>query len=905
MEYTAIKENTKKEFYIAIVGTWCAGKSSFLNALTGKDIIPTGILPNERSVPIYIHWDKKEWMKSVGGKAENGYGENEPILSVTFKDGRVCNLIAGEFAWFQRMAGASLAKNTRAIMEFIYESDIRIEILKLDLHFPEHADYENMCMVDIPSQVHYESSGNEWITEIDTVIIIDNVQRLYGSAVRDIMNEIYKYNPKLLEEATMVLTHVDTIPEGTYREVIPSIRKMAAKYLHNPIPKIFGVSSYKALQFKKDGIEEDRVWAEKFEASVQEIMSDIRGRCLRDSIVTAFSLLPGIIESLNGEEKKAYTERISQLQTRFHDPEFRLAIIGNFSCGKSTFLNALIGRELLSTSDIPTTAIPTYIRWNKEEVLSQIKEEVNIYGEDDPFIVLTARGGTKYHLTEPGLSKLKAETGIHLPDDIGEMIDYITTSNSLIRTIEKIDISFPKREGFENFCLIDTPGMNPGDEENKEHIIQTQTVLREDADAAIVLYTAKDAMSKDTRQFMEENAMHLMKNAIIILTKMDLVPDKQISKVIRSTTQLVREQFHQSHPNIYSISAGMAVEYASGRSLSNKDREWAEGFEQAVSAIINQLHARRTELVSQRIASVMKEMIETMSVSISRETEELQKEHERLQRASSTQLRKEFHAIKSEYKNSINSSSDGRKSKAKNIVSKIIDTKAEDICKKIDSASNTGELNSCLGNYYQSKMKDASQEIVSQINKEIISELNTFSREYIKKAEKCLDKYNRYLGKINARSVSVKSGAISDTALVSAPSAGSSFPSDHAALLTAGGITLFIPGVNLLVLAAGFIWDAVRFESKKGEAKTNVQKKLMEYKNNLIAACQDSIRQTEAENLSWAIKLLEEYRSKYSASFESIERDYERHSIEVVNRIGKNRESIITITQLKERLTLN
>lgn len=38
----------------------------------------------------------------------------------------------------------------------------------------------------------------------------------------------------------------------------------------------------------------------------------------------------------------SYSKRLNALRDRFYDPEFRLAIVGNFSCGKSIFLNALL-----------------------------------------------------------------------------------------------------------------------------------------------------------------------------------------------------------------------------------------------------------------------------------------------------------------------------------------------------------------------------------------------------------------------------------------------------------------------------------------------------------------------------------------------------------------------------------
>lgn len=89
----------------------------------------------------------------------------------------------------------------------------------------------------------------------------------------------------------------------------------------------------------------------------------------KNFIVSAFKVLTPIIAQLNQDEKFSYETKLKALHDRFYNPEFRLAVVGNFSCGKSTFLNALLKKNLLTTDILPTTAIPTYIRWNKETLL--------------------------------------------------------------------------------------------------------------------------------------------------------------------------------------------------------------------------------------------------------------------------------------------------------------------------------------------------------------------------------------------------------------------------------------------------------------------------------------------------------------------------------------------------------
>ena len=44
----------------------------------------------------------------------------------------------------------------------------------------------------------------------------------------------------------------------------------------------------------------------------------------------------------------------------------RVAIFGEFSAGKTTFINALIGEDILSVAVEPTTAVPTRVRYGRE-----------------------------------------------------------------------------------------------------------------------------------------------------------------------------------------------------------------------------------------------------------------------------------------------------------------------------------------------------------------------------------------------------------------------------------------------------------------------------------------------------------------------------------------------------------
>jgi GTP-binding protein EngB required for normal cell division len=58
--------------------------------------------------------------------------------------------------------------------------------------------------------------------------------------------------------------------------------------------------------------------------------------------------------------------RLDDLATRLWQERLRIAVLGQFKRGKSTFLNALLGHDLLPSGVVPVTAIPTFLRWGPE-----------------------------------------------------------------------------------------------------------------------------------------------------------------------------------------------------------------------------------------------------------------------------------------------------------------------------------------------------------------------------------------------------------------------------------------------------------------------------------------------------------------------------------------------------------
>lgn len=62
------------------------------------------------------------------------------------------------------------------------------------------------------------------------------------------------------------------------------------------------------------------------------------------------------------DQENYYCKRVTFLSEQMNNKEFRITVVGEYSAGKSTFLNALIGKDILPHAVDETTATITYIR---------------------------------------------------------------------------------------------------------------------------------------------------------------------------------------------------------------------------------------------------------------------------------------------------------------------------------------------------------------------------------------------------------------------------------------------------------------------------------------------------------------------------------------------------------------
>ena len=202
----------------------------------------------------------------------------------------------------------------------------------------------------------------------------------------------------------------------------------------------------------------------------------------RDHLQKILSSIRVVLSDFN---LKAKEEAVKADFYRLDDERFNLVVVGEFSRGKSTFVNALLGRRMLPVSKSPTTA-----------VISKI-----IYGENSEYIVHYKSGESKT-ISESEFNDIKAQSegDVLSLDGLKDKLKSLVKHQEKLDDIDFVEIRYPLPLCKNNVEVVDTPGTN---DLNAGRVDITYNYLKK-ADAAILVLMATQALTKSEMEFLRE-----------------------------------------------------------------------------------------------------------------------------------------------------------------------------------------------------------------------------------------------------------------------------------------------------------------------------------------------------------------------------------------------------------------
>ncbi|HTJ47524.1 MAG TPA: dynamin family protein [Kofleriaceae bacterium] len=231
------------------------------------------------------------------------------------------------------------------------------------------------------------------------------------------------------------------------------------------------------------------------------------------AILTRYAELADVAESV-GMNTLARDIRASRIP-KIEDERFHLVVLGEFNHGKSTFVNALLGAELLPTGITPTTAALNHVVYSP-----QVRAKV------------VMNDGSSREL------------------DAKEVKDWVTVAGGHAGDVRYVEIGYPSPILENNVVLVDTPGVNDLNEQRAE--VTYGYVPR--ADAVLFLLDAGQALKESEREFLSSHVLDGTRDRMLfVLGKMDMLNSDERAAVIAYARDGLAKLVHE--PTIFPLSA--------------------------------------------------------------------------------------------------------------------------------------------------------------------------------------------------------------------------------------------------------------------------------------------------------------------------------------------------------------
>ncbi|MET3684434.1 GTPase SAR1 family protein [Alkalibacillus flavidus] len=224
-------------------------------------------------------------------------------------------------------------------------------------------------------------------------------------------------------------------------------------------------------------------------------MSSVSEKTYSQMRIETSMIITNAVTVMNSLGYIARGDNLHNIKQVIKDSSFHLSVVGDFSRGKSTFINAFIGQKVLPAKMRPSTAFINRISYGDEEsvTINQLDHQ-ETYSFD-------------------AFKKLIAPMAVDDEDDEEKIEDYKQELEKL-QQITQADIYLPLPPHLNNVNIYDTPGMNDI-YEKREQI--TKGFLPQ-SDAVIFLLSATNNLTQSEMEFLRQDILqrHIRKVFFVV-----------------------------------------------------------------------------------------------------------------------------------------------------------------------------------------------------------------------------------------------------------------------------------------------------------------------------------------------------------------------------------------------------
>lgn len=407
------------------------------------------------------------------------------------------------------------------------------------------------------------------------------------------------------------------------------------------------------------------------ELNVTEEQNHISVQKIDDEHKSSFKDLKHNLENIINELKTDLTNKeilgeLENTHNYLNDQKFSIGITGVMNAGKSTMLNALMGREILGSAVVPETANLTIVKhnptdnakvyyWNEQE-WDRIKKSASQLESMKDFVEETNRifGDNLKNYIRPvsrfdeiDIKDLSSYTSAEASGKKCNLVKYVKLGSKLDFLSDGIEI-------------VDTPGLDDPviqrEEITKEYISQCDMMIH-------LMNVSQSATLKDVEFIIDALLYQNISKLLVVITRADTVSKEQLEEVIKYTKTSIEKQLKAQNKDsqldyilktirFIPISGRMALLHRTGREKEALDAGFTiedTGILEIEKYLMDTLfgtNSQKGELVVQSTKNQLQKVIEKQIsfnnyelTLLSKSKEELEKELEEFNKKKAVNTR--------------------------------------------------------------------------------------------------------------------------------------------------------------------------------------------------------------------------------------------------------------------------
>ncbi len=271
---------------------------------------------------------------------------------------------------------------------------------------------------------------------------------------------------------------------------------------------------------------------------------------IKEQAKSSFKILKPILENIIKEiqsltNNENTINELAQTNDYLNNQKFSIGITGVMNAGKSTMLNALMGKEILGSAVVPETANLTVVKhninekakvfyWNTQEwekiekaalelesMRDYVNETLSIFGDE-----LNSYVQKESRYDEIDIKDLSLYTSAEAEGKKCNLVKYVELGSNLDFLADGIEI-------------VDTPGLD-------DPVIQREEITKEYISACDMMLhlmnVSQSATLKDVEFIIDALLYQNISKLLVVITRADTVSKEQLEEVINYTKSSIEKQ---------------------------------------------------------------------------------------------------------------------------------------------------------------------------------------------------------------------------------------------------------------------------------------------------------------------------------------------------------------------------